>query len=133
MKLSLLQIELTDMVYRKAMQLSGAEVACMGIGGIANLQSNDVQKMSRFRLDINPLWDAPFQASAAYEFRRQRTSIDAITCCGNRSCASTNPVVINLCKPTRCGPNVMPDGDHVLSLPSITTACIQDAVLLDKS
>ena len=49
------------MVYRKAMQLSSAEVARMGIGGIANLQSNDVQKMSRFRLDINPLWDAPFQ------------------------------------------------------------------------
>ena len=58
-----LQIELTDMVYRKAMQLSGAEVARMGVGGIANLQSNDVQKMSRFRLDINPLWDAPFQVS----------------------------------------------------------------------
>jgi len=49
------------MVYRKAMALSGAEVARMGVGGIANLQSNDVQKMSRFRLDINPLWDAPFQ------------------------------------------------------------------------
>ena len=49
------------MVYRKAMRLSGAEVARMGVGGIANLQSNDVQKMSRFRLDINPLWDAPFQ------------------------------------------------------------------------
>ena len=62
--LCMLQVELTDMVYRKAMQLSGAEVARMGIGGIANLQSNDVQKMARFRLDINPLWDAPFQASA---------------------------------------------------------------------
>ena len=61
MLLRALQIELTDMVYRKAMQLSSAEVARMGVGGIANLQSNDVQKMSRFRLDINPLWDAPFQ------------------------------------------------------------------------
>ena len=72
-----LQIELTDMVYRKAMQLSGAEVARMGVGGIANLQSNDVQKMSRFRLDINPLWDAPFQAC------------DVIAFCGAMCCWST--------------------------------------------
>ena len=61
------------MVYRKAMQLSAAEVARMGIGGIANLQSNDVQKMARFRLDINPLWDAPFQASFALDQSRVAT------------------------------------------------------------
>ncbi len=67
------QVELTDMVYRKAMQLSGAEVARMGIGGIANLQSNDVQKMARFRLDINPLWDAPFQASVERNAWKQST------------------------------------------------------------
>ena len=56
-----LQIELTDLVYRKGLRLRGSDVSRMGVGGIANLQSNDVQKMARFALDINPIWDGPFQ------------------------------------------------------------------------
>jgi len=48
-------------VYRKGLRLRGADVSRMGVGGIANLQSNDVQKMARFALDINPIWDGPFQ------------------------------------------------------------------------
>ena len=48
-------------MYRKGLRLRGADVSRMGVGGIANLQSNDVQKMARFALDINPIWDGPFQ------------------------------------------------------------------------
>ena len=38
-----MQIELTDMVYRKSLRLAGSDIGRMGIGGIVNLQSNDIQ------------------------------------------------------------------------------------------
>ena len=55
-------------MYRKGLRLRGADVSRMGVGGIANLQSNDVQKMARFALDINPIWDGPFQVCTDFHF-----------------------------------------------------------------
>jgi hypothetical protein len=63
------QIELTDLVYREGLRLRGADLSRMGVGGIANLQSNDVQKLARFALDINPIWDGPFQVGFAQPAR----------------------------------------------------------------
>ena len=55
------QVELMDMVYRKALRLNTGDVAAKGVGGIVNLQSNDVKKVERLPVYMHSIWEAPMQ------------------------------------------------------------------------
>ena len=60
-RLPFAQIQLMDMVYRKAMRLSSSDVAEKGVGGIVNLETNDVNKLERFPVYMHGIWEGPFQ------------------------------------------------------------------------
>ena len=55
------QIQLMDMVYRKALRLSSGEVAARGAGGVVNLQTNDVNKLERLPVYMHGIWEGPLQ------------------------------------------------------------------------
>jgi hypothetical protein len=50
-----------DMVYRKALRLNSGDVAERGVGGIVNLQSNDVKKLERLPITMHGIWEGPLQ------------------------------------------------------------------------
>ena len=50
-----------DTVYRKALRLSGGDVAARGVGGVVNLQTNDVNKLERLPVYMHGLWEGPLQ------------------------------------------------------------------------
>ncbi len=56
-----MQIQLMDMVYRKALRLGSGEVAAKGVGGVVNLQTNDVNKLERFPVYMHGIWEGPLQ------------------------------------------------------------------------
>ena len=53
-----------DMVYRKAMRLNSGDVAEKGVGGIVNLQSNDIKKLERLPITMHGIWEGPLQVLA---------------------------------------------------------------------
>ena len=55
------QVQLMDMVYRKALRLSSGDVAAKGVGAIVNLQSNDVKKLEFLPVFVHSIWEAPMQ------------------------------------------------------------------------
>ena len=57
-----LQVQLLDMVYRKALTLNSGDVAARGVGGIVNLVSNDVKKLEFLPVFMHGIWEAPMQA-----------------------------------------------------------------------
>ena len=50
-----------DTVYRKALRLSGGDVSRMGVGGISNLQSNDIRHLEWVPMALTAMWQAPFE------------------------------------------------------------------------
>ena len=55
------QVQLMDMVYRKALRLNTGDVAAKGVGGIVNLLSNDVKKLERLPIFMHSIWEGPMQ------------------------------------------------------------------------
>ena len=60
------QIQLMDMVYRKALRLGSGEVAARGVGGVVNLQTNDVNKLERFPVSMHGIWEGPLQVLVGF-------------------------------------------------------------------
>jgi hypothetical protein len=56
-----MQVQLMDMVYRKALRLNSGDVAAKGVGAIVNLQSNDVKKVEFLPVFMHSVWEGPMQ------------------------------------------------------------------------
>ena len=52
---------LIDTIYRKALRMSGGDVSRMGVGGISNLQSNDIRHLEWVPMALTAIWQAPFE------------------------------------------------------------------------
>lgn len=50
-----------ELLYRKALRVSSAVKASMGVGPIMNLQSNDAAKLWSLPSYIHMIWNGPFQ------------------------------------------------------------------------
>jgi hypothetical protein len=50
-----------DTIYRKSLRLSGGDVSRMGVGGISNLQSNDIRHLEWVPMALTAVWQAPFE------------------------------------------------------------------------
>ena len=58
------QVALIDTIYRKALRMSGGDVSRMGVGGISNLQSNDIRHLEWIPMALTSFWQAPFEVSS---------------------------------------------------------------------
>ena len=43
--------------------MSGGDVSRMGVGGISNLQSNDIRHLQWVPMALTAIWQAPFEVS----------------------------------------------------------------------
>ncbi len=57
------QVAVIDTIYRKTLRVSGGDVSRMGVGGISNLQSNDISHLQWVPMNLTAMWQAPFQVS----------------------------------------------------------------------
>ena len=58
-----MQVEMIDTIYRKALRMTSGDVSRMGVGGISNLQSNDVRHLEWLPMTLTAFWQAPFEVS----------------------------------------------------------------------
>jgi hypothetical protein len=75
-----------DMVYRKALRLNTGDVAAKGVGGIVNLQSNDVKKLERLPIYMFSIWEGPMQVRVM-----DTLGLRPGLRCRHHSCGYTNP------------------------------------------